>query len=39
MSTITRGFSPMSDRYVFDFKLCIPAKGWAHNSTPRKIAK
>lgn len=27
--TIERGFNPMTDRYVFDFKKCTPSNGWA----------
>jgi hypothetical protein len=33
MSTITRGFTPNGDRYVFDHKLCTAAKGWAQFDT------
>lgn len=33
MSIITRGFTPCGDRYVFDFKLCTSAKGWAQLDT------
>ena len=33
MPEITRGFTPMGDRYVFDFKLCTAEKGWAQLDT------
>ena len=33
MSKRTDGFNPMGDRYVFDFKCCTSAKGWAQLDT------
>lgn len=32
MKTST-SFSPMTDRYAFDFKTCTPANGWAQLDT------
>jgi hypothetical protein len=29
----TTGFSPMGDRYEFDFRLCTSSKGWAQLDT------
>jgi hypothetical protein len=33
MSTITRGFNPLTNRYEFDFKRCTYANGWAQIDT------
>lgn len=33
MSTITRGFDFMTERYKYDFRLCTPDKGWAQLDT------
>jgi hypothetical protein len=33
MTTITRGFEMMSDRYAYDFKKCSLADGWAQIDT------
>jgi len=29
----TAGFTPCGDRYAYDFRLCLPAKGWAQLDT------
>ena len=32
MATVTREFAP-ADRYMYDFRICVPSKGWAQMDT------